>query len=201
MCNHYHQVTSGVCLLRRTWHAGAVYPSCRGKYARPNAVALPAWNQRNHRALLQLAAKKTNKKKICEVMSEGSFSLHFPLCIRWRAQSAALCITAPWLPWNVPPFVDNGNNNNLFTASHGFLCTATAARRKKRKKKLNIHIQHVLPADVNILSSWARDTPVDSDGASTRCAISFWLREGTAGEPVAHPLFQIRWKIHDMCCL
>lgn len=64
MCNHYHQVTLGVCLLRSTWHAGAVYPSRRGKHARPNAVAVPAWNQRNHRALPQLAAKKNKTKKL-----------------------------------------------------------------------------------------------------------------------------------------
>lgn len=39
-CNHYHQVTPGVCLQPSTWHSGAVYPSSRGKRARQNAVSL-----------------------------------------------------------------------------------------------------------------------------------------------------------------
>lgn len=139
-CNHYHQVTPGVCLQRSTWHAGAVYPSSRGKHARQNAVSLPAWNQRSRTALPQLFWKRERKKKkntrgdrrrlFSPTLSTALYALRLPDC---RETPRRLSIM-----------------ETVTTFSPLRMASRTLPRRREGlgriKKKTNLHIQHVLPA-------------------------------------------------------
>lgn len=58
----------------------------------------------------------------CETSDEGSLALTFHLISGNNTFFYTLryCFQ---IAWNVLPFVDNGNNNSLFIASHGFLHT------------------------------------------------------------------------------